>query len=208
MRRRWDMFGMGLTGMLAGLLVGLLVAGVLPAGAATGAPLVLGEANGASKGTVMRTGGVRSLKIVNNRSTGTPLELVAQNGMPPLQVNSSGKVARLNVDMLDGLDSSELVTVFDYGPWIAAVASNGTLTRGSRVNSTSRSSAGVYVVTFDRTGTDCIYQATLDTAQSVAGDTITTAQSGVQIDVTVVNAAGTGKDAAFYLHMMCLPGDL
>ncbi|NQV07211.1 hypothetical protein HQ535_11725 [bacterium] len=107
MRHRWERFLVG----VAGVVVGALVISMLPVGAATGDPLVLGEANGSIKGTVMRTGGVRSLKIVNNRSNGTPLELVAQAGQPPLLVNSSTKVAGFNADLLDSRHANELIRV-------------------------------------------------------------------------------------------------
>ena len=47
--------------------------------------------------------------ILSNTNTGansTPLDLRAAAGRPPMKVNSTTKVANLNADQLDGLDSS------------------------------------------------------------------------------------------------------
>jgi hypothetical protein len=60
------------------------------------------------------TGGTFSLGTVNKAShistmknpQGTPLSLIASASRPPLVVNRSTKVSRLNADLIDGLDSS------------------------------------------------------------------------------------------------------
>jgi len=46
---------------------------------------------------------------VTARGGGTPLKLVTKDGSPPLKINSSAKVIRLNADKLDGLDSASFL---------------------------------------------------------------------------------------------------
>ena len=86
-----------------GLVTGSVVAGVaLTIGlggvgyAATGGSFVLGHANQANQVSVLKG------------TAGTPLALHAPAGSAPLRVNSGVKVANLNADKIDGLDSSAL----------------------------------------------------------------------------------------------------
>lgn len=76
----------------------ILVAGVDAVSyAATGKPLLLGRANQATATTTLK-------------APGTPLSLKGAAGKPPLKVNSSAKVGKLNADLLDGLDAAALTT--------------------------------------------------------------------------------------------------
>lgn len=65
--------------------------------AATGQSLILGKLNKANRVTT-----------VERTTTGPALNLVTKPGSPPLKVNRVAKVANLNADRLDGLDSSKL----------------------------------------------------------------------------------------------------
>ena len=82
--------------------------------AATGGNFILGQPNSASSTTSLtRTGAntAKGLQVTNN-STGagaTALGLNVASGHPPFAVNSGTKVANLNADKLDGLDSTGLV---------------------------------------------------------------------------------------------------
>lgn len=68
--------------------------------AATGKSLLLGKKNTASKQTtIVRTSPGPVLKLKSKDAT-----------KPPLKVNGTGRVANLNADKLDGLDSSQLAT--------------------------------------------------------------------------------------------------
>lgn len=96
-----------------------LVGGTGVATAATGGTFILGRGNTATT----RTG------LTNTE--GTPLSLAAKTGHPPLMVNNSVKVSRLNADQLDGLDSAALqrrVTGTCAGGAISAVAASGAVT--------------------------------------------------------------------------------
>jgi hypothetical protein len=62
--------------------------------AATGNAFVLGRANNASTTTYLSNSG------------GTALAVGSKAGTPPLAVSNSVKVPRLNVDLVDGMDSS------------------------------------------------------------------------------------------------------
>lgn len=78
-------------------LVGAVVGAILLGGAAyaaNGGSFLLGRAN-AETATATLT-----------NSAGTPLSLVAKSGYAPLKVNTAVKVASLNADWLDGLDST------------------------------------------------------------------------------------------------------
>ena len=71
----------------------------LGAFAATGGPLLLGKSNTASKATTLKT-----------TSKGPALSLKTKKGSAPLKVTSSTKVAKLNADLVDGLDGAALRT--------------------------------------------------------------------------------------------------
>ena len=105
---RASVFLVGLAVCLA-LVFG--VAATALAGTGVGAPFNLGETNRVDAisrlvGTV--SGG--SLVIDNNsrEAAATALDLRVEAGRAPLKVNSNARVARLNADLVDGLDSSEL----------------------------------------------------------------------------------------------------
>lgn len=83
--------------------VGLICAGVaiaatleVAAYAANGKGVLLGTSNSATKTTTLKN------------SKGTPLALKGKTSAPPLTVDSSKKVAKLNADQLDGLDATAL----------------------------------------------------------------------------------------------------
>jgi hypothetical protein len=84
-------------------MVGLAVILALVFGAATtamgadGKPFLLGKRNVATLAS----------KLIN-RGEGPALSLKVGEGQPPLAVNSSARVANLNTDKIDGLDSTEL----------------------------------------------------------------------------------------------------
>ncbi len=93
----WAHFGSALAGMAVGaLLIGFLG----PAGAATGDPVVAGQANEANAST-----------IIKGLSGAIPLRLESWARVAPLQVTSRQKVAKLNADLIDGWHANALVRV-------------------------------------------------------------------------------------------------
>jgi hypothetical protein len=82
------------TSALAALIV--VVAGTGTAVAATGGTFILGKANSARTTTTL------------TNSKGIALTLKSPSGSPALAVNTTKKVARLNSDLLDNLDSTKL----------------------------------------------------------------------------------------------------
>src|SRR5687768_14784111 len=90
---------MSVKSVLSTLAVGLmLVVGIdYVSYAATGKSMVLGKANEASKVTALK-----------RTTPGPALKLTVKPGSAPLAVNSTGKVAKLNADRLDGLDAAAL----------------------------------------------------------------------------------------------------
>jgi hypothetical protein len=82
--------------------------------AATGGNFILGQSNSASSTTSLTRTGANAGKglQVNNTSTGagaTALGLSVASGHTPFTVNSGTKVANLNADKLDGLDSTGFI---------------------------------------------------------------------------------------------------
>jgi len=81
------------TSALAALIIAVGATGT--AVAATGGTFILGKSNSAS-----------SLTTLSN-SKGTALSLKAPSGSPALAVSNAKKIARLNADLLDNLDSTK-----------------------------------------------------------------------------------------------------
>jgi len=83
-----------------GAVTVLVLAGNTVALAATGHALILGKTNKASKATTLK-----------RTTSGAALNLhTKSSASAPMSVNGTGKVANLNADTLDGLDSSALGT--------------------------------------------------------------------------------------------------
>lgn len=87
-------------------LVGAVVAAVLmmslPAVAAAVGNLVLGRANTVDAVTALSGAANTNLRLTNTQTGAPALDLRVTPGSAPLKVNSSGLVARLNADRLDG----------------------------------------------------------------------------------------------------------
>ena len=80
--------------------------------AATGGNFILGKANSATSTTSLSAPiGGKALQLSNTSTIAgaTALGLTAAPGHAPFAVNTSTKVANLNADRLDGIDSSSLV---------------------------------------------------------------------------------------------------
>ena len=82
--------------------------------AATGGNFILGKANGATTQTGLTAnfaGKTLQLANTNTAAGATPLGLVAGTGRPPFTTNSTTRVANLNADKLDGVDSTGFLAV-------------------------------------------------------------------------------------------------
>jgi len=88
--------------------------------AATGGTFLIGKSNYATTATGL------------TNSAGTALSLASKTGYPPLAVNQTVKVSRLNADLLDGVDSSALQRrvsgTCNTGSAIVAVSGTGSVT--------------------------------------------------------------------------------
>jgi hypothetical protein len=69
----------------------------LAAYAANGKPLLLGKSNVESKKSILK-----------NKGSGPALQLKTKPGQPPLAVNRTTKVKKLNADLVDGADAADL----------------------------------------------------------------------------------------------------
>jgi hypothetical protein len=134
---------------LAALFVALGGVGV----AATGDPFILGNPNSASSTTSLSAPVAGKALQVSNTSTSagaTALGLTTAPGHAPFTVNTSTKVANLNADTLDGIDSTGFLRNKVPLSLTGAAASgviNGTNTgsgNGVQGTTTNQSASGVY----------------------------------------------------------------
>ena len=124
-------------GRVTTFCVGLAVVLALGLGAATtalaavpGDPFKLGVINYANRATTLAGTTASAILRLDNDGTGTALELkVGRPAIPPgnkttapMKVDSQAKVANLNADELDGLDSKEFMREPGYAPWVKSVA--------------------------------------------------------------------------------------
>jgi len=84
----------GPAGFMAGSIFAVVLTGTTVASAAAAHVLTLGSSNTASRTTTLKAGGHTALSLVSNA------------GVAPLKVSNTSKVAHLNGDLLDGLDST------------------------------------------------------------------------------------------------------
>jgi hypothetical protein len=98
-------FGAALLGAFVAAFVALTTTAL--GGSGTGSTFNLGRSNSVSKQTVLTGSAGRAAQLkVRNRGRGPALEAVVRRGVPPFRVNSSGRVANLNADLLDGIHAS------------------------------------------------------------------------------------------------------
>jgi len=97
---------------MAGLIVGALLIVSLPTLATVGEPMLLGTKNTEQVVTKLNTRG--GLKIVNFKSGNPALILEVPGGTPPMSVNSTTKVKKLNADLVDGSNARELRTEWGW----------------------------------------------------------------------------------------------
>jgi hypothetical protein len=111
-----------LVSAFAGALIAALVVVAVPAegapnGGGPGDPLLLSRVNQAGPMTVLKTNG--GFRILAKNPKRPPLMIYTPDSMPPLDVSSTAKVTNLNVDLLDGMDSTAFLRKTDL---IAAYA--------------------------------------------------------------------------------------
>ena len=105
MRRTLTLLVSVLTGaLIAALVVVAVPAEGAPNGGGPGDPLLLSRVNQAGPMTVLKTNG--GFRILAKDPKRPPLMIYSPDSMPPLDVSSTAKVENLNVDLLDGMDST------------------------------------------------------------------------------------------------------
>jgi len=95
---------------LAGAATAALILLSFPAVAAVGDALLLGRANGADAVTSLSGQATANLRMINTQAGSPALDLRVQPGAPPLKVNSTTRVPKLNADLLDGKHTSGFAT--------------------------------------------------------------------------------------------------
>ena len=172
---------------------------------ANGQSFILGKLNNAATavtGLVGNVDGGASLRVTNpNTGTNdTALDLRVQAGEAPMRVNSDAKVANLNADKLDGLDSTDV----GRQRW-AVINADGTIARsnGADATWTGRYGPGYYLVSFNTSVNNCAYVAT--TTGGLAGQTgvLQPLDSPTDVQVFTVTSDGTRADMPFHLVVAC-----
>jgi hypothetical protein len=201
----------------------LAVAATGTAAAATGGAILLGRANSAANRTV-----------VTNTGGGPALQLkVTKPHTPALSVSGNKtKIASLNADLLDGLDSkrfqrtvakrcsaSGAITAIDRsgvvhcGPRVywAVVNGNGLLVRGTKGTKVAKiAGSGLYQVSFGTSLLHCSYVATVGdpgTNASLLGfaTTATRVKMNSAVFVETWNTSFHSADLSFHLVVACAP---
>lgn len=100
-------------GRTTAAVIGLAIALAIVFGVATmalaavpGDPFKLGKVNSINRLSTLVGTATSPMLRVQNKGTGTALDLRVQQGKPPLTTNSTGRVPRLNADMVDGKHAS------------------------------------------------------------------------------------------------------
>jgi hypothetical protein len=175
---------------------------------ATGGNFLLGRTNTATTPTVLvapLNGRTLQINNVNAGLNATPLALVSRTDRPPMAVNSLVKVANLNADRLDGLDSTHFprskVVPFDLAP--GAISARINLPVAQRavfvMGTTFVGGVGVGQVSLLRTGYELRWTGTesyypgLDPhgtygASSTQGDHIVYIDNRKEVDIEVNDA--------------------
>lgn len=115
---------------LAVVLAAALGVATTALAAVPGDPFKLGGINYVNRATTLAGSAAGAILKVDNDGTGAALELKVGNpatlpenkATAPMKVDSQAKVANLNADELDGLDSDELMRDPSYTPSVKSVA--------------------------------------------------------------------------------------
>src|SRR5437870_2251295 len=101
------------------------------AGSGPGDTFTLGQVNTVDQRSTLTGQTPEAELLVQNSGHGTALSLIGGSGAPAFKVNSQTKIASLNADLLDGLDSAALqkrVTgTCAAGQAIKVINANGTV---------------------------------------------------------------------------------
>jgi hypothetical protein len=171
----------------------------------------LGAGGGAIYGCRAETGNAEPCIRANNLSTGRAFEfetggkeageiLVKDATGVPFVTNATGKVANLNADKVDDLDSADLATKSEL--LFAAVADGGTL-GGNRGATASVRAGDATTVTFNRDVSKCSYTATANGATPEALAVASAGATGPAANQVVVTEVAGAPAVAFHLQVIC-----
>jgi hypothetical protein len=182
---------------------GIVVAGSGVGYATNGNPFLLGRSN------------TESSKATLTNTTGTPLSLRAPAGKAPLQVSNEVKVARLNADTVDGIDSSLLQrkgTVVRRGE-VVLTPSEGPINRQSRAFCAAGEHAVggggfVQALTADRLGeyfTFIVHSTPIDGTGGPSADAASSATGWLVEATNTANkmTGETAKNANLISYVVC-----
>ncbi len=129
--------------------------------------------------------------------------ITAQNpSAAPLTTNAQGVATGFNADKVDGKNAGDIVSDAQALNRFAAVGTTGGLAAGRDAESSARTEAGTYLVTFKSDLSKCAYQAT-ETVIEDAGAAAVLPASATSIQVRTRDAAGVAADRPFHLLVTC-----
>jgi hypothetical protein len=167
--------------------------------AATGGKFVLGRTNKANKVSTLR-----------RTTSGAALNLVTKSSAnPPMTVNGRGRVANLNADRIDGLDSTALTTV----PY---VFTRSVTTPTTDITLDAAVPAGTYLVSYsaslssspsaDLHHVDCYVEQRNGTATRDVGENDVPSGGKTFLAVSGSGLVTRQPGAGNYLHLTCTAG--
>jgi hypothetical protein len=114
------------------------------------------------------------------------------NNVAPFTTNAGGVVTNLNADNLDGLSASQIqsqavtqaVSEAVAQTKIAAVASNGALQKARGATASTNTGTGTYIVTFNASIANCVYQVTINSAGGAPGIGTATEATATTVSVS------------------------
>jgi hypothetical protein len=129
----------------------------------------------------------------------------------PFRTNASGMVTNLNANLLGGLTASQIEsqavstanTAAQSLSSIAAVSAGGALQKARGATASSQTGTGTYLVTFGASISNCVYQATINSAGGAPGFVSTTEASANTVSVSTFNTGGMADNLPFSLTVNC-----
>jgi hypothetical protein len=182
----------------------LVLAANTVAYAATGGKFVLGQTNKANKATTLK-----------RTTSGPALNLVTKpSSTAPFTVNSNGKVANLNADSLDGLDSSSFAPA-SLSSQVSGIAASAPIAEGFiNTNGTIQTSRGVSASVWDAgssryeitlTGVNYFYSSYATTVTPTCSNTPVRTDSASGHLLVQAFPSGTAGQCSFAFTVIKLP---
>lgn len=198
-------------GRTTAAVIGLAVALAVVFGVATmalaavpGDPFQLGQLNTINRVSTLVGNTTGPMLRVENKGAGPAANLKVQAGKPPMAVNSTGRIPKLNADMVDGKHAGAFVQKGAVGVPIAGanIASTGAVrshfNRVGGAPTVDKINTGLYIVTFPGLEGEVAHNNAIALISSQgAGETSRGTSATGDAVVATYNSSGISADRAF-----------